>query len=268
MTERTEAVIVEDVRIDVVAKMISIGGFPVRADGYQAARATIVESIRARRKLAVLFANTHFVTSCQTLRPRFGAHPQVCILNDGIGLSLAAHLVSGQSFAENLNGTDFVPRLLADADAPLRVFLLGSTEQSVAAAAAALAVLPHVTIAGTNDGYSFWQAQDDLRERINAAKADIVLVALGSPLQEQWILDNWESLETPALFGVGALFDFLSGEERRAPLWMRRLGLEWFHRLWRNPRRLLYRYTVEAAAFFRLVWRHRAATDSRPLDGA
>jgi beta-1,4-glucosyltransferase len=240
-------------------KTLCIGGFAVRTEGYQAARAAIFDRIKARQKIAVVFANTHFVASCQHLRPRFEMHPQALILNDGIGLNLAACFVSGRSFAENLNGTDFVPRLLADADTPLRVFLLGSTERSVAGAATALAALPHVTIAGTNDGYSFWSAQDALKARINATNADIVLVALGSPLQEQWILDNWDSLEAPALFGVGALFDFLAGQEKRAPLWMRRLKLEWVHRLWQNPRRLLYRYTVEIVTFFRLVWKHRVS---------
>jgi beta-1,4-glucosyltransferase len=246
--------------IDMTAKAekgIEIGGFCVRDFGYDAARRIIFENLRARRKLAVLFANAHFVTTCQNLRPQFDRHPRVEILNDGIGINLAAYLAHRHWFAENMNGTDFVPRLLQEAEAPLRLFLLGGSPSAVEGAARELGTLRHVTIAGRCDGYSFWSRQEAVTAAINESQADMVLVALGMPIQERWILENWRRIEAPVLMAVGALFDFLSHEQPRAPLWMRRVHLEWLFRLGNEPDRLFRRYTIGLVTFFRIVLAHR-----------
>jgi beta-1,4-glucosyltransferase len=206
-----------------------------------------------RRKLAVFFANTHFVATCHALLPQFKLHPAVYILNDGIGLNLAAYLVHRHWFSQNMNGTDFVPRLLQDAERPVRVFLLGCSPKAVAGAAQVVGRLANVTVAGARDGYSFWADQEALIASINESKTDIVLVALGTPKQERWILENWRRVDAPVLLGVGSLFNFLSYEQKRAPFWMRRLNLEWFFRLCTEPRRLFYRYTIEFAVFLRIV---------------
>ena len=76
------------------------------------------------------------------------------------------------------------------------------------------------------------------------------LVAFGNPGQEAWILDHCAACNAPAMFGVGALLDFLSGNARRAPSWMRTLHLEWLFRLCLEPRRLLKRYTWDMIGFF------------------
>jgi beta-1,4-glucosyltransferase len=242
----------------VAEKRIAIGGFTVNDSGYEQARRIIFESVRDRCKLAVFFANTHFVATCHAMLAQFKRHPAVYILNDGIGVNLGAYLVHRHWFSQNMNGTDFVPRLLQDAESPVRVFLLGSSPNAATAAARALGCFANVTIAGVHDGYSFWADQEALIAALNAAKADIVLVALGTPKQERWILENWRRVDAPVLLAVGALFDFLSHEQKRAPLWLRRLHLEWLFRLCSEPRRLLYRYTIEVASFFRIVLAHGA----------
>jgi beta-1,4-glucosyltransferase len=78
-----------------------------------------------------------------------------------------------------------------------------------------------------------------------------MLVAFGNPLQERWILDHADALRAPLIFGVGALLDFLSGNARRAPNWVRRLRMEWLYRLLNEPRRLLKRYSWDLIVFFR-----------------
>jgi beta-1,4-glucosyltransferase len=247
--------------IDMLAmtdKEIAIGGFAVRDTDYDKARRVVCASLRDRRKLCVFFANTNFVTKCQTLMPQITRNPAVYLLNDGIGINLAAYLMHRRWFSQNMNGTDFVPRLLQDIDVPARVFLLGSTTAAVEGAAKVLAGFANVAVAGTSDGYSFWADQDALIATINASKADIVLVALGTPKQEQWILENAPRIDAPVLFAIGALLDFLSKQQPRAPLWMRRLNLEWLFRLSNEPRRLFRRYTIELFAFFRIVLAHGA----------
>ena len=85
---------------------------------------------------------------------------------------------------------------------------------------------------------------------IKSSGADIVWLGISSPKQDIWMRDNVDQL-SQTLIGVGAAFDFLSGEVRRAPVWMQKSGLEWLFRLLSEPRRLWRRYFILAPQF---VW--------------
>ena len=86
-------------------------------------------------------------------------------------------------------------------------------------------------------------------EMINAATPDILWVALGTPKQDIWMYEHREKLNVSVMHGVGAAFDFLSGEIRQAPRWMMHSGFEWLYRLMIEPRRLWKRYTINNALF-------------------
>ncbi|MDF0541671.1 WecB/TagA/CpsF family glycosyltransferase [Sphingobium sp. H39-3-25] len=90
------------------------------------------------------------------------------------------------------------------------------------------------------------------RQAIVQSGAHVVWVGLSTPKQEHWMLANHAMLPT-TLLGVGAAFDFHSGRAKRAPMWMRKSGLEWLHRLISEPRRLWRRYLVLAPRFIALV---------------
>lgn len=103
---------------------------------------------------------------------------------------------------------------------------------------------------------------------IRASGAELVWVGLGAPKQERWMAEAWQALRPCVLLGVGAAFDFHAGTLRRAPLPMRRLGLEWLHRLMSEPRRLWRRYLVTNAVFlWRLALEARRTDRTRSLDG-
>jgi beta-1,4-glucosyltransferase len=72
---------------------------------------------------------------------------------------------------------------------------------------------------------------------------------MGNPIQEKWILANQSQLNTAYILGVGALFDFWSGNKIRAPIIIQKLRLEWLFRLCQEPRRLLKRYTIDIIKF-------------------
>lgn len=91
-------------------------------------------------------------------------------------------------------------------------------------------------------------------ERIRRSGADIVWVGLSSPKQDVWMWRNYRKLPQ-TLIGVGAAFDFHSGEVRRAPRWMQRIGLEWAWRVAQEPRRLWRRYLVLGPKFLWLLSR-------------
>jgi N-acetylglucosaminyldiphosphoundecaprenol N-acetyl-beta-D-mannosaminyltransferase len=93
---------------------------------------------------------------------------------------------------------------------------------------------------------------EEIVRRINEAAPDIVWVGLSTPKQERWMHEHLGRLNAPALIGIGAAFDFVSGRKRQAPRWMQRSGLEWTFRLASEPRRLWRRYLLNNPLF---VWK-------------
>ena len=172
------------------------------------------------------------------------------LLPDGIGVELAARM-TGQTLTENLNGTDFTPRLLARAaQAGLSVYLLGGRPGVAQEAADKLCLkLPGLRVVGTRDGYDQMADEDAAISEINASGADIVIVAMGVPKQDVWLAANADRLNAQITMGVGALLDFLAGRVRRAPQIVRRAKSEWVWRLAMEPRRMANRYLVGNVAF-------------------
>jgi N-acetylglucosaminyldiphosphoundecaprenol N-acetyl-beta-D-mannosaminyltransferase len=158
------------------------------------------------------------------------------VLNDGTGVRWAARW-QGVSLEHNHVGTDLVPRFCEKVGrSRLRLFLLGGRPGVAERAASALVALaPGLQVAGCHHGYV--SDADDARicAMINRADADLVLVAMGNPLQEEWIDRNLAHLRKGVLVGVGGLFDHLAGNLRRAPLWVRQVGFEWVQLLVQQP---------------------------------
>lgn len=180
------------------------------------------------------------------------------VLNDGIGVALAARL-HGHRFPENLNGSDFNPRILElAARRRWRVFLLGASAGVAETAARRLVERwPDLEIVGTRDGF-FSRSQDaEVAASIKALSADLVMVAMGNPLQERWLAENLHATGARVGVGVGAFFDFTAGTAKRAPGWMNRAGIEWVWRLVQEPRRLWKRYVVGNPVFLVRVLRDR-----------
>jgi beta-1,4-glucosyltransferase len=168
-------------------------------------------------------------------------------------MQLASVLLYGKKFPNNLNGTDLVPHILAACPPVVRIYLLGAKLAVVKKAASVLSKYPNVDVCGYRDGYSCWNDMSNLIEEINAVKPDVIFVALGNPSQELWIAAHGSDVVAPVLVGVGALFDFISGAQRRAPLYVRKLRMEWLHRLICEPRRLWRRYTIDIVRFAFIV---------------
>lgn len=93
----------------------------------------------------------------------------------------------------------------------------------------------------------------EMIKRIQSAAPDIIWVGIGSPRQEKWMSRHLKDLGVPVLIGVGAAFDFLSGNKPQAPRWVQRSGMEWFYRLLSEPRRLWKRYMLNYPRFIVLV---------------
>jgi beta-1,4-glucosyltransferase len=212
--------------------------------------------LRRRRRTIVFFANPNLITQCWHLRPVISTSPDIFLLNDGLAIDVASFLRFGAAFPDNLNGTDFTSLFLSQLKQDSHVYLLGGRASVVEAAAKVFGRMPHVHIAGYKDGYSIWNDEIAVVEQIRSLKPDILLVALGNPRQEDWVLRQCGVLEVPIIMAVGALFDFVSGYSPRAPKFLRIVRLEWAHRLAHEPRRLTGRYTIGMVKFFLAVLKH------------
>jgi N-acetylglucosaminyldiphosphoundecaprenol N-acetyl-beta-D-mannosaminyltransferase len=188
------------------------------------------------------------------------------VLADGAPIVLASLLLSkfksGAALPERVAGSDLVPQLFAAANAaaPLRVFLLGAAPGVANAAAGRIKKLwPGAQIVGTYSpppGFENNAAESNRIAKVVAAAApDLLIVGLGAPKQELWVHRYRHELEAKVAICAGATIDFLAGEKKRSPRWMRRTGLEWLYRVLSEPRRLAGRYAKDAWEFPRLVWR-------------
>jgi exopolysaccharide biosynthesis WecB/TagA/CpsF family protein len=209
-------------------------------------KAAVEAMLRPGEKRTVAFVNAHCLNvAAKDLTYRWALHRADLLLPDGSGLQLAARL-NGCRFVANLNGTDlFAPLCQTAAANGQSVFLFGSAEGIAARAAEkAQELAPGLTIAGVRNGFFSGRNEDSVIDEINASGADIVLVALGVPKQDVWIARNRHRLNAHLVMGVGAQFDFWSGRVARAPVLMRRLGVEWMMRLAVEPRRMARRYLI------------------------
>ena len=187
------------------------------------------------------------------------------VLADGFPIVMASKLLN-QPVPERVAGSELVPRLFDFFNhyGDLKVFLLGAAE-GVAEVAAKnmLQQWPKVQTVGVYSppmGFENDKVEcANILTRIAACKPDVVVVGLGAPKQELWVHRHHKLIDAKVALCVGATIDFLAGEQKRAPLWMQEHNLEWAHRMFSQPRRLVKRYAKDAWVFPQLVFRQWVA---------
>lgn len=179
---------------------------------------------------------------------------------------LAADLVSpdGQSVVwgarmfgfdvpERVTGIDLMEALLGRArERDWSVYLLGARPEVVSALARRLE-RDGVRVAGYRDGYFSDEAVVEVVSQVRESGADLLFVGLPSPQKEHLIIHHARPAAIGVAMGVGGSFDVLSGQLKRAPGIVQRLGLEWLFRLLQEPRRLLARYAVTNTRYLLLL---------------
>lgn len=172
---------------------------------------------------------------------------------DGSGVRLGARLLGGD-LPERMTGADWIYDLCALAERrQSRLFFLGGEEGIAERAALELRQkFPDLLVAGTHHGYflTSFEQQKALLGQLQETPIDILLVGIGSPLQEFWIRSRIWHLPIPIVWAMGATMDFVGQKVPRAPRWMCDKHLEWLFRLIAEPRRLWRRYTIGNILFF------------------
>ena len=186
-------------------------------------------------------------------------------LPDGIGITIASKMLYGKALPR-ISGIDFAQRLLSIASKRgYSVFLLGGKEGRAEAARDNLRKkMPSLNICGYADGYFQKSGEENerIRQKINTCSPDILFVCFGFPAQEKWIVENLSFLPSVCLFmGLGGSIDVWSGQIKRSPPAMRKIGLEWLWRSLREPRRL--KIFWEIPAFLWLVTAQKRALRSK-----
>lgn len=173
---------------------------------------------------------------------------------DGVGVLWAARH-QGQPLRQRVAGVDLVDQIAAlGAQRGWRIYFLGAAPGVAEQAATVLGQrYPGLKVAGCYAGSPRPEEEDEIVGWVRAARADVLLVAYGAPQQNLWIARNQARTGAPVALGIGGAFDFIAGVAQRAPRWVQRLGLEWLHRLVKEPWRL--RRQLVIPRFMWLVWK-------------
>jgi N-acetylglucosaminyldiphosphoundecaprenol N-acetyl-beta-D-mannosaminyltransferase len=240
--------------------MVELDLLGVRVTGqtYDEAIERMLASATGAGQLRTHFVNVHQIVEAQrndALRALFRTAPMVCA--DGVPIVWLSRR-HGAKHAQRVCGPDVMLSICDRGRAlGLRHYFFGGRPGVAAALASSLSArFPGLQVAGTFSPPFRVTAElesDETIAAINDARPHVLWVGLGAPKQEFWVAEHARVVEAGLILPVGAAFDFYSGRIRRAPTWMRRVGLEWLFRLSMDPRRLAGRYIRTNARFLVLV---------------
>lgn len=159
---------------------------------------------------------------------------------DGVGVIWAVRIFYHEHLKARVTGVDLFLKLLELADKKhWRLYLLGARPEALKKVVSIVGDrYPGIVMVGWHDGYFTPADEPALVEEIAQAHPDILFAGMGSPKQEKFISSNKTSMGVPFSMGIGGSYNVLSGEFKRAPAAVQRLGLEWLYRFLLDPKRL------------------------------
>ncbi len=220
--------------VETVGRFISGGG------SHQHVVVNVDKMVKANRNPELL----EIINSCDLINA------------DGMPVVWAARFL-GRPLKERVAGVDLFRALVERAAREgWRIYFLGARQEVVSRVVEVFCrEFPNLQVCGWRDGY--WKPEEEAQvvEEIRRSRPDILFVAISSPKKEQFLGQYAREMGIPFSMGVGGSFDVVAGRVRRAPLWMQKVGLEWFFRFLQEPKRMFRRYFVDDAAFLVLLWR-------------
>lgn len=249
-------------------RVIRLLGVKVTPGTVEELNREISRLIRRPEPGIILSANVHSLNLCRQLPWLRAFYDRADIVYvDGAGVSLGAWLLGLGRFRRTTMAEWIWPAANHFAEQGHSLFLLGNPPGVAARAAARLrAYEPRLKIVGTHHGFFAKTGPENeaVRNLINRAAPDLLLVGLGMPLEQRWILDNYPHLRARVFWEVGAAFEFWAGVTPACPPWLGNLGLNWLFRLFLEPRRLARRYLVGNVVFLFEVLKERWAWSPFP----
>jgi N-acetylglucosaminyldiphosphoundecaprenol N-acetyl-beta-D-mannosaminyltransferase len=237
---------------------ITLLGVPLSTINLNGLLKAIESGVKSDSKILILSGNVYAYNLAYNNQWLHGLYNQADFVRlDGEGVRWGARIL-GYCVPPRMTWADFAWQLANFAEEnQYSLYLLGG-KPGVAniAAERLLERHPNLIIAGIHHGY-FDKTQgseenEDVIQHLNQSRPNILIIGFGMPVQEQWVLENHQKINVNVIMTGGAVFDYISGELRRAPSWMTENGLEWLGRLIIEPRRLWKRYLVGNPIF---LWR-------------
>ena len=220
----------------------------------------IENSILQNKKLHHVVVNAGKMVAMQRdLKLRQSVNSCDLINADGQAVVWASRIL-GQPLKERVAGIDLMENLVELAyKKNFKIFFFGAKEEVVSSVVKKYKIkYSKDIIAGYRNGYFKKEDEVNIAKQISASGADILFVAISSPTKENFLYDNKEALEgVNFIMGVGGSFDVVSGLVKRAPLWMQKIGMEWFYRFAQEPKRMWKRYLIGNIKFIWLVIKSR-----------
>lgn len=246
---------------------LGVGLSPLGRDELVAA---VAEAVRTRSRLTISFLNADYARKGvrnPDLRAKMNAFD--IMLSDGWGVVWGARFL-GIPVPERAANDDIGgPLFELSAKHGYKNFLFGSAPGIAERAARTLARhFPTLPLAGTLHGWfdalrghPGWYEEEDnemILRRINDADPDILWVGLPTPLQQNWVWENSERIRATVIITGGSYLDHLAERLNWYPEWINQLRLSWLYRLWREPRRLWKRYSIDLVEFLWLLVKEKS----------
>jgi exopolysaccharide biosynthesis WecB/TagA/CpsF family protein len=207
----------------------------------------VFEQLRSAEKQIILvhinLRNYYFLNNDKILYDNVKKH-SIAIF-EGIGLKICM-AIKGYGFINDLNGTDLIPLFLEKLNkSNHKIFLLGASDNAVEGTFFNInKYFPNVNVAGYHNGYFRDSDNEKILKLINDSQADILFISMGFPLQEKFIFKYRNRLNVTLIWNLGGIFNIISGLKARAPLFIRRIRLEWLYRFLQEPLRMFHRNTI------------------------
>ena len=221
----------------------NIYGFKILNENFVNIIFLITKSITAEKAICFGYVNVNVFLQYYKNKEWRSILNEFFLIPDGVGVYLSSKFLYGKNgLSERIVTTDLWYNILKTADEKrYKIFFLGGSVEAASMLEKKIKTsYPNLIITGVIDRDSY----NDFNtiRRLNESKSDILFVGLGTPFQEQWLYQNSERVDIPVQITVGSAIEFFSGNYKRAPLVLRKIGLEWFYRLLKEPKRLWKRY--------------------------
>ena len=234
-------------------KVINILGVPVANVNYLDLLEAIGISILNNKKITMTGVNVNTINLANNLADFRDSLSRIDIKHpDGVGVYLASRFIFGKEGLKlKITGSDFYNELKKHSIINnWSFFFFGDEEETLNKLSK---VNPELQIKGMQNGFIY--DNEKLVSEINKSNPDILLVGLGSPKQEDWIVNNKSSLNVNVIIAVGEGIKMFSGTKKRGPTFIQKLGLEWVVRLLYEPKRLWKRYLIGNPIFIFKIFR-------------
>ena len=234
-------------------------GTPVDLLDFGATVAAAEQAIRRKEKCVHVALNVaKFVKLQDDAELRRDVHGGDIVGVDGMGIAWALNWIEGHD-VDRVPGVDLMMALLElGAREGFRPYILGAKQDVLQQAVEnAQQRWPGLEFAGYRNGYFGADDEPGIVEAINASGADCLFLAMPTPMKERFMAKHRSALQPSFIMGVGGSVDVLAGAVKRAPAWMQKTGLEWFYRLYQEPRKMFMRYATTNSRFAGILIAHK-----------